>query len=147
VVETIDDNDKALKHCVKDIILILNNIETMTDANEATRCEFIASILHASVAIARRTTKEKIFISLQKDISGEEVSGRVDYSIKGRDELMCIAEGKPRNIKIGYLQVRSIWTVSLMLLSHTNNILLEYHATRRGIPNKQKKADSRTSVQ
>ena len=102
----IDDNDEAFKHCMANIILILTNIETMTDANEATRCEFILSILHASLAIVRRITKEeKLYISLQKDISGEEASGRVDYAIKGKEDLMCIAEGKPRNIKIGYLQV------------------------------------------
>ncbi|PKK69493.1 hypothetical protein RhiirB3_456586 [Rhizophagus irregularis] len=53
----------------------------MTDANEATRCEFISLILHTSIAIAKKLTSQDIFIVLQKDISG-----------------------KPRNIKIGYAQ-------------------------------------------
>src|SRR6266487_2630480 len=91
--------------CQISYYVILTNIETMTDANEATRCEFILSIIHASLAIVRRLTKEeKLYISLQKDVSGEEASGRVDYAIKGKEDLMCIAEGKPRNINIGYLQ-------------------------------------------
>ncbi|PKC56372.1 hypothetical protein RhiirA1_474083 [Rhizophagus irregularis] len=81
VFEEINDDDKAFEHCMEDIILKLSNVETMTDANEATRCEFISSILHASIAIAKKLTSQDIFIVLQKDISG-----------------------KPRNIKIGYAQ-------------------------------------------
>ena len=76
----------------------------MIEANEATRCEFISSILHASIAIARRLTDKEINIELQRDISGEEASGRVDYAITGMEDLLCITEGKPRNVKIGYLQ-------------------------------------------
>ncbi|PKY20829.1 hypothetical protein RhiirB3_498916 [Rhizophagus irregularis] len=76
----------------------------MTDANEATRCEFISAILHASIAIAKKFTSQDIFIVLQKDISGEDATGRLDYAIKSLEDLLCIAEGKPRNIKIGYAQ-------------------------------------------
>jgi hypothetical protein len=93
---------------MEDIILKLSNVETMTDANEATRCEFISAILHASIAIAKKLTSQDIFIILQKDISGEDVTGRVDYAIKSLEDLLCITEGKPRNIKIGYAQVSLI---------------------------------------
>ncbi|UZO16250.1 uncharacterized protein OCT59_007639 [Rhizophagus irregularis] len=82
VFEEINDDDKAFEHCMEDIILKLSNVETMTDANEATRCEFISSILHASIAIAKKLTSQDIFIVLQKDISGEDATGRVDYAIK-----------------------------------------------------------------
>ncbi|CAG8728341.1 17438_t:CDS:2, partial [Racocetra persica] len=106
VFEEIDDDDKALDQCMNEITLRLSNLETMqTNANEATRCVFITSILNASLAIVRRlTNEEKIYMSYQKNISGEEASGRVDYAIKGNEDLMCIAEGKPRNVEIGYLQ-------------------------------------------
>ncbi|CAB4382528.1 unnamed protein product [Rhizophagus irregularis] len=100
VFEEINNDDKALNHCMEDIILKLSNVETMTDANEATRCEFISSILHASIAIAKKLTSQDIFIVLQKDISGED-AGRVDYAIKSLEDLLCITEGKPCNIKIG----------------------------------------------
>src|SRR5215207_10641159 len=90
---------------MEDIILKLSNVETMTDANEETRCEFISAILHASIAIAKKLTSQDIFIVLQKDISGEDSTGRVDYAIKALEDLLCITEGKPRNIKIGYAQV------------------------------------------
>jgi hypothetical protein len=88
-----------------DIILKLSNVESMTNANEATRCEFISAILHASIAIAKNLTSQDIFIVLQKNISGEDATGRVDYTIKSLEEFLCITEGKPRNIKIGYAQV------------------------------------------
>jgi hypothetical protein len=41
------------------------------------RCEFIPTILHASIAIAKKLTSQDIFIVLQKDISGEDATGRV----------------------------------------------------------------------
>ncbi|RIA82625.1 hypothetical protein C1645_835049 [Glomus cerebriforme] len=40
----------------------------------------------------------------EKDISGEDSTGRVDYAIKALEDLLCITEGKPHNIKIRYAQ-------------------------------------------
>ncbi|RHZ44415.1 hypothetical protein Glove_731g2 [Diversispora epigaea] len=91
---------------MKEIILRLSNLETIQDStNEATRCIFITSILNASIAITRKlTNNEEIYIAYQDDVSGEDSVGRVDYSIKGYEDLICIVEGKPRNVEIGYLQ-------------------------------------------
>ncbi|PKK60449.1 hypothetical protein RhiirC2_856848 [Rhizophagus irregularis] len=61
IFEEINDDDKAFNHYMDDIILKLSNVETMTDANEATRL-------------------------LQKDISGEDSTGRV-YAIKALEDL------------------------------------------------------------
>ena len=83
---------------MEDIILKLSNMETMTNANKATCCEFISAILHVFIAIAKNLTSQDIFIVLQKDISGEDATGRVDYTIKSLEELLCITEGKPCNI-------------------------------------------------
>ena len=91
-------------------------METMTNANEATRCEFISAISHASIAIAKKLTTQDIFIVLQKDVSGEDATGQVDYAIKSLEDLLCITEGKPRNIKIGYAQVRLL--LKFMFLEH-----------------------------
>ena len=113
VFEEISDDDKAFEHCMEDIILKLLNVKTMTDANEATRCEFILAILHASIAIAKKLTSQDIFIVLQKDVSCEDATGRVDYAIKSLEDLLCITEGKPRNIKIGCAQVGLLSTFSL----------------------------------
>ncbi|RHZ49952.1 hypothetical protein Glove_508g87 [Diversispora epigaea] len=86
VFKEINDDNKALKQCMKEIILRLSNLETMQDStNEATRCVFITSILNVSIAITRKlTNEEKIYIAYQDDVSGEDTSGRVDYSIKGK---------------------------------------------------------------
>ncbi len=112
VFEKIND-DKAFEHCMEDIILKLSNVKTMTDANEATCYEFISAILHVSIAIAKKLTTQDIFIVLQKDISGEDATGRVDYAIKSLEDLLCITEEKPRNIKIGYVQMGLLSTFSL----------------------------------
>src|SRR6266542_7095268 len=105
IFKEINDDDKAFEHCMEDIILKLSNVKTMTDANEATCYEFISAILHVSIAIAKKLTTQDIFIVLQKDISGEDATGRVDYAIKSLKDLLCVAEGKPYNIKIKYAQV------------------------------------------
>ena len=75
VFEEISDDDKAFEHYMKDIILKLSNVKTMTDANEAMRCEFISAILHALIAIAKKLTSQDIFIVLQKDIFSEDATG------------------------------------------------------------------------
>ena len=105
VFKEINDDDKAFSYCINDIILKLSNVKTMTDANEMTHCEFISAILHTSIAITKKLTSQDIFIVLQKDISGEDSTGQVVYAIKALEDLLCITEGKPRNIKIGYAQV------------------------------------------
>src|SRR5438876_837831 len=86
---------------MEDMILKLSNVETMTDANEVTCCEFISAILHASITITKKLTSQDIFIVLQKDISGEDSASRVCHAIK--------TSFVPRNIKIGYLQVRLLF--------------------------------------
>ncbi|RGB22242.1 hypothetical protein C1646_776422 [Rhizophagus diaphanus] len=88
VFEEISDDDKTFKYCMKDIILKLSNVETITDANE-------------------------------KDISSEDVTGRVDYAIKSLKDLLCITEGKPRNIKIGYVQAQSGILSYILLMVYT----------------------------
>ena len=113
IFEEINDDDKALDHCMEDIILKLSNVKTMTNANETMCCEFISLVLHASIAIAKKLTSQDIFIVFQKDVSGEDATGRVDYAIKSLEDLLCITEGKPRNIKIGYAQVGLLSTFSL----------------------------------
>ncbi|KAF0389334.1 f-box/lrr-repeat protein 7-like [Gigaspora margarita] len=73
--------------------------------NKATRCIFITSILNASIAITRKLTNDKeIYIVYQDNISGEDSVGHVDYSIRGNEDLICIAKGKPCNVEISYLQ-------------------------------------------
>src|SRR4051812_16699197 len=99
---------------MKNIILKLLNMKSMTDANETMRCEFISAILHTSITIAKNLTSQDIFIVLQKDISSEDTTGQVDYAIKSLEEFLCITEGKPRNIKIGYAQISLPYILQLV---------------------------------
>jgi len=76
------------KQCMNEITLRLSNLETMQDStNEATRCIFITSILNASIAITRNLPTMKRYISHIK-MMYPDASGRVDYSIKGCEDLI-----------------------------------------------------------
>ncbi|CAG8461488.1 8202_t:CDS:2 [Funneliformis caledonium] len=73
----------------------LGNMGTMlADSNEAMRCEYISTILHASLYIVKRITKKELTLAPQLEVFGEESTGRVDYAIKALEELICITEGK-----------------------------------------------------
>ena len=68
-------------------------MKTMTNANETTCYEFISAILHASIAIAKKLI----------NISSEDATGQVDYTIKSLKDLLCITE---ENHKILRLDMR-----------------------------------------
>ncbi|GES79633.1 hypothetical protein GLOIN_2v1709121 [Rhizophagus clarus] len=56
----IDDKDEALLHCLKDIRFRLSNMGTVVESNEAIRCEYILTILHAMlVSILSKRPLEK----------------------------------------------------------------------------------------
>ncbi|GBC08834.1 hypothetical protein RclHR1_08410007 [Rhizophagus clarus] len=107
VFEKVNDNDKAFKHCMEDIILKLLNVEIMTNINKVTCGKFISTILYASITIAKKLTFQDIFIVLQKNVSSENATGRVDYAIKSLEDLLCITKGKLCNIIIRYAQLKS----------------------------------------
>ncbi|CAG8772573.1 21231_t:CDS:2 [Gigaspora margarita] len=89
--------ERSTRTMVDVIKNLTRNVKSVTDANEATRYE-----LHASITIAWRSTDKEINVELQRDISSEEASGRIDYAIAGMANLLCITEEKLQNIS--YLQ-------------------------------------------
>ncbi|CAG8770528.1 17329_t:CDS:2, partial [Acaulospora colombiana] len=104
VTHKIDDDNPAFKFCVEDILRRIKNMGTVVDTNEAMRCEYISTILHASVSLL-----EDLVISPQADIVGEENTGRVDYAIKKvinemLEEIICITEGKQNQATMGICQ-------------------------------------------
>ena len=64
VFKKINNDNKAFKYYIKDIILKPLNVKTMTNVNEMMHCEFISSILYISIAIAKKLTFQDIFIVL-----------------------------------------------------------------------------------
>ena len=102
---TIEDTDEELKQCIREIKHRLENMGTiLVNSNEAMRCEYISVILHTSLCIVKRITKEEITLAPQLEIVGEENTGWVDYAIKDLEELICITEGKLYQMVIGFAQ-------------------------------------------
>ena len=77
----------------------------LADSNEAMHCEYISTILHASLYIVKRITeKEELTLVPQLEVVGEESTGQVDYAIKALEELICITEGKLHQAIIDFAQ-------------------------------------------
>ncbi|CAH1765861.1 12067_t:CDS:2 [Entrophospora sp. SA101] len=94
----IEDNDEDLQYCMTDKKRKMGNLGSETGSNEALCCEYISTILHASLIIAKRITKKKITLKPEFEVTGDEATGRVDYAIKKvfetlDEELICITEG------------------------------------------------------
>ena len=78
---------------------------SVVEGNEAIRCEYISTILHACICIVKQHTGKEISLKPQLEVVGEENAGRVDYAVKALEELICITEGKKYEIAIGFAQV------------------------------------------
>ena len=76
----------------------------LADSNEAVRCEYISTILHASLHIVKRIIDKELTLAPQFEVIGEESTGRVDYAIKTLEELICITEGKLNQVTMGFAQ-------------------------------------------
>src|SRR5947207_9497492 len=77
----------------------------LADSNEAMRCEYISTILHASLYIVKRiTTDKELTLAPQLEVVSEESTGQVDYAIKALEELICITEGKLHQVTMGFAQ-------------------------------------------
>ncbi|GES90374.1 hypothetical protein GLOIN_2v1502041 [Rhizophagus clarus] len=102
----LDDDDEELVQCIKEIKRRLGNMGTLlADSNEAMRCEYISTILHASLYIVKRIISDKdLTLVPQLEVVGEESTGRVDYAIKTLEELICITEGKLHQVTMGFAQ-------------------------------------------
>ncbi|CAJ0637610.1 14686_t:CDS:2 [Entrophospora sp. SA101] len=83
--ERIEDNDEDLQYCMTDKKRKMGNLGSETGSNEALCCEYISTILHASLIIAKRITKKKITLKPEFEVTGDEATGRVDYAIKKSD--------------------------------------------------------------
>ncbi|PKY52395.1 hypothetical protein RhiirA4_470001 [Rhizophagus irregularis] len=91
----LEDDNEELVQCIKEIKRRLENMGSiLTDSNEAMRCEYISTILHASLYIVKRITSKEITLAPKLEVVGEESTGQVDYAIKALKEFLCIMEGK-----------------------------------------------------
>ncbi|CAG8789950.1 hypothetical protein C2G38_2035794 [Gigaspora rosea] len=101
----ISENDESLKLCMTLIKTKLSILETLlADDNERERCEYVESILDSAIHFVKRITGKKVTRHPQTEVTGEDNTGRVDYSIKYHSELICITEGKFWNITERFVQ-------------------------------------------
>ncbi|RGB21756.1 hypothetical protein C1646_777319 [Rhizophagus diaphanus] len=101
----LEDNDEELVQCIKEIKRRLGNMGSiLANSNKAMRYEYILAILYASLYIVKRITDKELTLALQLEIVGEESTGRVDYTIKALEELLCITEEKLHQVVMGFAQ-------------------------------------------
>jgi len=77
---SLEDDDEGSKQCI------------------SMRCEYISTILHASLYIVKRITKKSLTLKSHFEVVGEESIGNVDYVTKALEELICITEEKSHQI-------------------------------------------------
>ncbi|RIB06289.1 hypothetical protein C2G38_2046905 [Gigaspora rosea] len=100
-IHSLEDNDEELLQCVKEIKRRLANMGTVVDTNEAMRNSYIEAILHTALHLIRKTTSHDLSLSPQIEVVGE---GRVDWTIKEFEDLLCITEGKQNLVAVGLAQ-------------------------------------------
>ncbi|CAB4443228.1 unnamed protein product [Rhizophagus irregularis] len=101
----LEDDNEELVQCIKEIKRRLENMGSiLTDSNEAMRCEYISTILHASLYIVKRITSKEITLAPKLEVVGEESTGQVDYAIKALKEFLCIMEGKLHQVVTSFAQ-------------------------------------------
>ncbi|GES95209.1 hypothetical protein GLOIN_2v1502041 [Rhizophagus clarus] len=95
-----------MKYGINEIKHRLGNMEILlTDSNEAMCCEYISTILHASLYIVKRIISDKeLTLVPQLEVIGKESTGQIDYAIKTLEKLICIMEGKLYQVTIGFAQ-------------------------------------------
>ncbi|PKC63557.1 hypothetical protein RhiirA1_463616 [Rhizophagus irregularis] len=68
----LEDDDEELVHCIKEIKRRLGNMGSiLADSNEVMRCEYILTILHASLYIVKRITSKELTLAPQLEVVGK----------------------------------------------------------------------------
>ncbi|RHZ74994.1 hypothetical protein Glove_218g34 [Diversispora epigaea] len=107
--EKIEDNDEDLQYCITDIKRRMDNLGPAEGSSEALRCDYITTILHNSLHIAKRITKKRISLEPEFEVIDDKATGRVYITIKKvldnlDEELICITEGKQSELAKGFMQ-------------------------------------------
>ena len=82
------------------IFKIAQDIQHITNANEATRCEYISRIIYGVASIYG----DEIKVYPQYEISGSHGKGPVDWAIKIGNIIITITEAKKEDINQGIAQ-------------------------------------------
>ncbi|RIA81450.1 hypothetical protein C1645_836997 [Glomus cerebriforme] len=91
----IQDSNKHFKHCMAEILVRLKNYGSLVmDSLEAMRNEYIVAILHTAINITRDSTGEELSMRPEYEVIGDKSTGRVDFTIKKAENLICVTENK-----------------------------------------------------
>ncbi|PKC67529.1 hypothetical protein RhiirA1_509348 [Rhizophagus irregularis] len=91
----IEDTNEHFKQCMAEILVRLKNYGILVvDSLEAMCNKYIVAILHSAINITRDDTRKELSMRPEYEVIGEESSGRVDYTIKDIENLICITENK-----------------------------------------------------
>ena len=74
--------------------------DSLAGANEATRCEFVSSVIHGVV----HCYEGKVKVYPQYEISGSHGKGPVDWAIKFGNTIIAVTEAKRENLDQGVRQ-------------------------------------------
>ncbi|CAG8600967.1 7846_t:CDS:2 [Ambispora leptoticha] len=84
---------------------MLNYGLLVVDSLESMRNEYISTILHTALKIARDNTGKEFSMRPEYEVIGDERCGRVYYAIKEAENLLCVTEDKVQsNILEGFAQ-------------------------------------------
>ncbi|RIA93384.1 hypothetical protein C1645_735585 [Glomus cerebriforme] len=86
--------EKILEHVLEDIAIKYKTCIHVTSANEATRCEFISSVLYGVVSCY----DSKVKVYSKYELSESHGKGPVDWIIKIGDTIIVVTEAKRENI-------------------------------------------------
>ena len=93
----ISNCEKVLEHVLEDIAIKHKTCTHITSANEATRREFISSILHGVASCYDGEVK----VCPEYELSGSHGKGPVDWVIKIGDTIIVVTEAKREDINQG----------------------------------------------
>ncbi|GES95151.1 hypothetical protein GLOIN_2v1587390 [Rhizophagus clarus] len=91
----IKEDNKHFVLCMADINLRLQSYGTLVMISlESMHNEYVSTILHTALRIAENATNKKFSMKPEYEIIGDESCGRVNYTIKDEESLICVTEDK-----------------------------------------------------
>ncbi|CAG8577211.1 10619_t:CDS:2 [Paraglomus occultum] len=85
------------------------------DSLEAMQNEYIVALLHSALHIVRGETGKELIMRPQHEIIGDGSKGRVDYTIKHLEDLICITEDKQHRVPLGFARSRAASDTALSI--------------------------------
>ncbi|RIB15648.1 hypothetical protein C2G38_1562592 [Gigaspora rosea] len=113
--------EKILEHVLEDIALKHKTCIHITSANEATRREFIYSVLHGVASCY-----DEMKVCPEYELSGSHGKGPVDWVIKIGDTIIVVTEAKREDINQGLVRMQSNYKLHPSVIKRNAHIIRLY---------------------